>query len=281
MNIGIIGLDTSHAEALTRVLHASAAGMRVTAAWPGGSPDLELSASRVEGISCRMRDEHGVELLDSPEAVAERCDRLMILSMDGRTRVTQVARTVARRRPTFIDKPLALTADAAHGIAGLLKRANASWFSASVLRFSEGVSDGTGKKGEVRVEAPLLWNEGSPGWFWYGVHAVELLFAAMGPGVEAVRVTPTPDGERLDARWRDGRTGEVDGKTAGDSEFALWRGGRRITVTPDFARLGAQIGEFFATRIPPVDTNEMLEVVAVLEAANRSRAAGGAWVRLM
>src|SRR6202012_1673732 len=67
IRIGIIGTDTSHATAFTRILNDPSSpdhvpGARVVAAFKGGSPDIEESASRIERFtkelgraSCRER----------------------------------------------------------------------------------------------------------------------------------------------------------------------------------------------------------------------------------
>ena len=46
--IGMIGLDTSHVTAFTRFINDPAKnfGCKVVAGYPGGSPDVEASASR-------------------------------------------------------------------------------------------------------------------------------------------------------------------------------------------------------------------------------------------
>ena len=54
LRAGIIGLDTSHVVAFTRLLNAPSpkpelAGVRVVAAYPGGSPDIPSSRDRAAG----------------------------------------------------------------------------------------------------------------------------------------------------------------------------------------------------------------------------------------
>ena len=56
LRAGIIGLDTSHVVAFTQLLNAAnpkpeVAGVRVVAAYPGGSPDIPSSRDRVEGFT--------------------------------------------------------------------------------------------------------------------------------------------------------------------------------------------------------------------------------------
>src|SRR5690554_1651592 len=94
LKIGIIGLDTSHATIFTELLndrehpfHVS--GGTVVAAYPGGSADFELSYSRIEGYTKIVRDQFNVQIMQSPEAVAELSDAILLLSVDGRVHLEQ------------------------------------------------------------------------------------------------------------------------------------------------------------------------------------------------
>ncbi len=67
IRVGIIGLDTSHVTAFTKILNdpkaeGDLAGVRIVAAYPGGSPDIPSSADRVEGFTKTLRDA-GVEIV--------------------------------------------------------------------------------------------------------------------------------------------------------------------------------------------------------------------------
>ena len=58
LKVGIIGLDTSHVVAFTKLLNnpkakGDLAGVRVVAAFPGGSPDIPSSRDRVAGLHRR------------------------------------------------------------------------------------------------------------------------------------------------------------------------------------------------------------------------------------
>ena len=61
IRIGLIGLDTSHAVAFTQLLNDPSRpdhvpGARVVAAFKGGSPDIEASATRIEKFTAELRD---------------------------------------------------------------------------------------------------------------------------------------------------------------------------------------------------------------------------------
>ena len=63
LRIGIVGTDTSHVPAFTKMLHDEALGAKVVAAWKGGSPDLPQSANRVEQYAEELRTKYGVEIV--------------------------------------------------------------------------------------------------------------------------------------------------------------------------------------------------------------------------
>src|SRR5688572_670848 len=77
LRAGIIGCDTSHVPAFTKVINApdakgALARIEVVVAYPGGSPDLAASRDRVEGYTKELRAA-GVEIVDSIEQLMEQC----------------------------------------------------------------------------------------------------------------------------------------------------------------------------------------------------------------
>src|SRR5688572_29882970 len=89
LKAGIIGLDTSHALAFTKLFHdaksaAAKANVRVVAAFPGGSPDLPASHTRVAEYTQKMRDLHQVEIVDTIDALLAKVDVVLLESVDGR-----------------------------------------------------------------------------------------------------------------------------------------------------------------------------------------------------
>ena len=72
LRLGMIGLDTSHVIAFTRILNDTSnadhvPGGKVIAAYKGGSDDVESSYTRVDGFTEQLKNEFGVEILDSIE----------------------------------------------------------------------------------------------------------------------------------------------------------------------------------------------------------------------
>src|SRR5688500_10103560 len=94
IRIGLIGLDTSHAGAFTQLLNDPARadhvpGARVVAAFKGGSPDVEASATRVDKFTTELRDKWGIEIVGSIEELVKKVDAVMVTSVDGRTHLPQ------------------------------------------------------------------------------------------------------------------------------------------------------------------------------------------------
>src|SRR5688500_15965080 len=113
LKVGLVGLDMSHAVEFARRLNdpdnvEHVPGGRVAAGVPGGSTDFPLSWSRVQKFTAEVRDKFGVEIVDSPEAVAERADVLLVTTADGRLHRVLFDRLLKFNRPMFIEKPLTL-----------------------------------------------------------------------------------------------------------------------------------------------------------------------------
>lgn len=116
LSIALIGLDTSHVSAFTKLLNDPddphhIAGAKVTAAYPGGSADLFASYSRVDKFTAELKEKYGVAIVDTPEAAAEAADVVFITSVDGRVHLHQFERVVSYQKPVFVDKPFAVSVE--------------------------------------------------------------------------------------------------------------------------------------------------------------------------
>src|SRR5207237_9269485 len=144
LRAGIIGLDTSHVVAFTGLLNGPKAegalkGVRVVAAYPGGSPDLPASRDRVAGYTSTLRDKYHVEIVGSIDELLKKVDVVLLESVDGRPHLEQARPVFKARKPVFIDKPVAGSLADAIEIFKLAKESNTPCFSSSSLRFSPGI----------------------------------------------------------------------------------------------------------------------------------------------
>ncbi|MGB9612196.1 MAG: Gfo/Idh/MocA family protein, partial [Bryobacteraceae bacterium] len=288
LRLGIVGTDTSHVIAFTSILNdpnhpGHVPGARVAAAFKGGSPDLAASRDRVDKHAAELASRFGVEIVPDIPTLLGKVDAVLLESVDGRVHLAQFREIARSGKPVFIDKPLASTYEDAREIAELARRFGVPWFSSSALRYSSalaGLRSGP-------VDGAFVW---APGPLepthrldlsWYGIHAVEILYTLMGPGCEEVSRTFAPDAEIVTGRWKDGRVAAIrlvrpysaygavvfSGKQVRQSQQDLYTGYRGLVV---------QIVNFFQTRVPPVPEQETLEMFSFMDAAQRSREAGGA-----
>lgn len=289
--IGMIGLDTSHAVSFTKLLNDERAefhvpGGKVTVAFPGGSPDFPRSIERVRPFADQLVREYGVALVDSPEHVAERCDAILLTSVDGRVHAEQLRSIVRYGKPVFVDKPFALSTAEAEAMVRLAGQEGVALMSSSALRYARKLRealDVDGGEGDVigaDLCGPLKWEPTQPGYFWYGIHAIEMMYAAMGRGCAEVRATCTDRHDVLVGRWRDGRIATVRGSASAAYGAVVHRerGSRAVQVDareePYYVGLLREVIRMFHTGQSPLDEQETLELIRFVEAANESRETG-------
>jgi Oxidoreductase family, NAD-binding Rossmann fold len=294
LRAGIIGLDTSHVVAFTKLLNnpkaqGDLAGVRVVAAYPGGSPDVASSRDRVVGYTKQLRETFGVEIVDSVEALLPKVDVVLLESVDGRPHLEQVKPVLKARKPVFIDKPVAGSLADAIQVFDLARQNNVPVFSSSSLRFSPGIAAmrNNPKVGDVigcAAYGPCSLEEHHPDLFWYGVHGVETLFTIMGTGCESVVRVQTKGTELVTGTWKGGRVGTFRGIRDGKSGYgALVFGSKDIVPSGGsggYEPLVVEICKFFKTGTPPVSAEETLEIFAFMEAADESKRQGGVPVTL-
>jgi len=297
IRIGIVGLDTSHVVAFTQLLNDAKnpnyiPGAKVVAAFKGGSPDVESSASRVEGFTKTLQEKWGVEIVDSIEVLCTKVDAVLLESVDGRPHLAQAKPIFAAKKKVFIDKPLAGSYADGVEIARLAKDSGTPFFSASSVRFYEAITKtkedpALGKVLGCDAFSPASLEPHHPDLFWYGVHGVEALFTVMGPGCESVRCSFDKDTHLVVGKWKDGRTATYRGIRKGKADYGVTIFGEKavrsslaVQAKNDYHNLVVEIVKFFKTGTPPVSVEEMLEVLAFMQAADVSKAKGGAEVRL-
>jgi hypothetical protein len=297
LRVGIIGLDTSHVVAFTALLNDPKAsqhvpGARVVAAFKGGSPDIKESSGRLEGFTKTLQEKWGVEIVDSIPVLCEKVDAVLLESVDGRPHLEQVRPVFAAKKRVFIDKPLAGCWKDGVEIARLSKESGTPFFSASSVRFYETIlkTKQDPKLGKILgcdSFGPCSLEAHHPDLFWYGVHGVEALFTVMGTGCESVTRVSTPDFDLVVGKWKDGRIGTFRGSRRGAHDYGVTLFGDKAERTSlgvegknGYANLVVEIVKFFRTGVPPVSVEEMIEVLAFMQAADVSKARGGAEARL-
>ena len=100
---------------------------------------MEISISRVSGFTNELRTMYGVPIMDSPEAVADASDLILILASDGRLHLGLFKSVVGRGKPVFVDKPFAISADDAEEIFKIAADTGTHVFASSGFRYADGL----------------------------------------------------------------------------------------------------------------------------------------------
>ena len=285
--LGLLGLDTPHVVHMARLLGSGeVTGGRIVAAYPGGSDDFELSRSRVKGYTATLKNEFGVAILDDPEAVAEQADIVLITAVDGRCHRALLEATIGLGKPTFIDKPFATSLADAQAMVDLAEARGVPLMSCSSWRYHEPFQAAIRSHSSVLGCDVFGWLEfeaTQPGLFWYGIHCVEMVIAAMDVGCVRVSVMASHDVDLISAEWADGRVATIRGMRCGAYTFGgvlhTENGPVRFDDDGNTSRTRhARLLEAILANLPhgrsAVPTGQMLEVMRLIEAANESRALG-------
>lgn len=293
IKIGIIGLDTSHSPAFTKLFNAEnprpeLAGFKVVAAYPYGSRDIESSYSRISDYIKQVK-ELGVEITDSIEDLLRKVDVVLLETNDGKPRLEQARKVIKAKKPFFIDKPVAASFLDTKKIYQEAAGNQVPIFSASSLRYMSNAQavryeEKIGKVLGCDAFSPATLEVGHPDLFWYGIHGVEILFTVMGPGCESVTRSSTSDADVVVGKWKDGRIGTFRGMRAGKHEYggtAFGSSGNLFLGNYEgYEPLAVKIAEFFKSSVSPVDPLETLEIYAFMEAADESKRRGGEAVEI-
>ncbi len=289
--IGMIGLDTSHVIAFTKLMHDSKKhyNCRVVAGFAGGSPDIKSSWDRVEDYTKQMREKFGVKIVDSIEELCAQVDGVMLMSLDGRCHLEQICPVIAANKPVYIDKPMAGSLEDVIEIFRRAREAKVPCWSSSSLRYCPGIIGmrNNEKVGEVLgcdAFSPCYLEEHHPDFYWYGVHGIEILYTIMGPGCSKVNRVQTEDTEFVTGVWSDGRIGTFRGLRSGKKDYgAMVYGSKGIVPSGRFTGYGELVEEivkFFETGKVPIPPEETIEIFAFMSAADKSKANGGAAVTI-
>jgi predicted dehydrogenase len=309
VKVGVLGLDNYQAVAFTQLFNSpkaegDLAGLKVVAAYPTGSEDIEESVVGLPKWKAQIQ-KFGVELVDSPEDLLARVDAVIIMSLDGRKHLQQARQVLEAHKPLYIARPMAASLADVIEIFRIAKETKTPCWSSSQHRFSPGFAGMTNhpEVGNVigcDVYGGCPTEPHHPELFWHAVHSMDTLYTIMGPGCERVSCTSTPMALCITGVWADGRIGTYRGIKQGAVKYsATVFGDKGVSVagvyghgvpiagvvpTKDkymgYEGIAIEIAKFFKGAPAPVSAAETTEVFAFMQAAHESQQHGGAAVKL-
>ncbi len=242
-------------------------GARIVQVW---DPD-QAAAQQLADI-CRI-----ARVTDSPEQCCAGVDAVLIVDDGSGAQWKYATHPLRNHVPVFCDKPLAMTAREAQAVARLVRETKTPFMSASSLRF---VPDIKKLRRELAASGPAQLATAACGneLVYYGVHALSMIYAVLGRGALSAINVGRPGRNLVRLRFNGDRdvvllVAEKETMRAGYQICLYGQKGWR-SVTPDLTNLYSYLLEAFlemlATGRESVPVEEEVEVIAALEAGQRS-----------
>ena len=292
LKIGIIGLDTSHTVAFTKLLQGDVPaeqkveGMRVVNAMRFPSP---FQAEEGQDERQAQLEELGVTMKATVSELAEGMDALFLEINDPALHLEFFEQVAGLGLPIFLDKPLAANLAEGKKIVEIAEANGTSIWSASSLRFIRKLA---AAKVEV-VGPPKFCNvfgalgKASAGSdvVWYGVHVTEMLVASMGVGAVSVTAREDNNGVVAIVNYPEERRAVAEYNRGCYTYGGRIQAGSAVAYFDNrgdvlYYNLLLKIKEFLDTGVAAVPLDETLEVQASMDAVESSMAADGATIQL-
>ena len=289
IKLGMLDFDSSHSVEFTkRINHIDSpesqwvTGAKIVIACPGES---KMSPERIPGFTAKIK-EYGVPLVDKPAEMIGKVDGMLIESVDGSVHLERARPFLEAGIPCFVDKPFTCSTADARELIRLSEKKKLPIFSSSSLRYVPELVEylSGGKAGRIEgclTYGPASLAERNPGLFNYGIHAIEVLYAVMGPGCQRVSTMSDAGADVATGYWKDGRVASIRGIRKGRSGFGLTVFAEKeirpltLPTTNIYRELLKRVISMFETGKSPLDPAITLEIVAFIEAANKSAANHG------
>lgn len=285
MKIGIVGAENTHSAAIAQMLNKEMlfGRARVTQLWGETRALAREVAARTDIPRCVRR----------PEEMIGGVDGVVIAHRHAKYHIPAALPFIEAGIPVFVDKPFSITVREGRALLRRAETLGVPVTSFSVLPEQSSFRDALCKPlrsaGEVRwVQSSGPCDVRSPwgGLFFYGVHQVETLLKALGPGIEWAQVhragRSNPHAVAVLGYRRGGPIvtlamlapsprAEFRIQAMGEKAFVDWT----LRLDPSPYRAGMRkVLRMFRDGTKPYSAEQILEPIAVLEAMHRSFKSG-------
>jgi len=187
MRIGIVGAENSHTAAIARTLNVRKAcgRARVVAVW-GETKAFAVEAAEAGQIPRIVR---------RPEEMIGEIDGVMVDHRHAKHHMPAVRAFIEAGVPAFVDKPFSFTVREGWDLLKLARRKHVAVTSFSTIpeqaAFRQDLRKqvrSAGKITAIEASGPCDLKSKYGGVFFYGIHQVDAILKAFGPGIEAVQV---------------------------------------------------------------------------------------------
>lgn len=215
VDIGIVGLDTSHGESFAKTLSEQSPA-RITGVWDGGDV-------RSESYTRTFCERHEAHRYDDPHEMSDDVDAVMVLTVNWDTHREIAVPFLESGVPTMVDKPIAGNLDDIRAIEDAVD--GTPFFGGSAVPYHSAV-----RSYDLNADGRSLYCVGYDDPFYYGVHLVDTVCKIVDENWATVSPSDSP-GQTVDVVFQDGTYVNLRFDSPSDEEqFAFLSIGNRSTV---------------------------------------------------
>lgn len=206
--IAILGSDSSHVEAFTKLINLPKAPFRsrarVVSIW---GEDIQQTASKANDLGI-------FNVCNSPEQALAGVNYVFVLGRFPESHYSPAKLALEKGLSTFVDKPFVNDSKHAEELMGLAQKQKAKLMSCSAYRFSREIQKlrGIFQKQPFKsavMTGPRECNDLGPDprfkdLFFYGVHAVEALLQIFGDDIIDIKASSSDRGTFAVLKYRNG-----------------------------------------------------------------------------
>jgi len=286
VKVAVIGLDTSHTIQFIKRMQDPGCedkwkvdGLRAISCMRFETPfqnrqGLDERQKQIEGW--------GVKVTEDFEEAIQGCDAIMLEINDPAYHLEYFSRCAGLGKPVFLDKPMADDIRSGLKIYETAKKNNTRVFSSSSLRFVTELEEAVKTVDDPQYASmfgPLGIAPAGSSIVWYGVHAFEMLQKAMGRGAISTLAVKDDAGVTVVIEYPDKRRGVVEltegayvygGSIRSSRDAAAFI----VDMSMAYTLQLREVADFFRGGEAPLTIEDTLEVMDLLDSAERSYASG-------
>jgi predicted dehydrogenase len=274
LNLGLVGVNTSHADAFSRIFNGDdeqppvVKGARISHVW-GNDMERVESLAATHAIRNRVADPR--EMIGDIDGV------LIVDDTGGGATHADLARPFLEAKlPVFVDKPMITSYADAVALFDLAEANGVPLMSCSALRFPVELGDARAAFESAGTLSSII-SVGPGEWFYYGIHAVELLGAITDARPQWVQRHAFDEKDVAIVAYDSGPVAVVETLRDAAYTFHITAFGSEglatmeVTDMPGFyANTMREVVRMMETKQAPLTRLQTLDVLAILHAGNRS-----------
>lgn len=270
----MLGVNTSHADAFATIFNgtpdapAAIDAASIVAIWGGDQ-------ARIDEL---MAKHHISTQLANPADAIGSVDGVLVVDDTGGGEIhAELARPYLEAGiPTFVDKPMTTRYADAADLFAIAERTGTPLLSCSALRFAVELEAARERLAEIAPLSSII-SVGPGDWYYYGVHAVELLGAVVGTGATSVIRHAYPERDVAIIPYESGPVAVVETLRDASYVFELTAYGANghcsFTVNDAagfYTNTMREVVRMIETRQSPLSAAQTLEILGILQAGVRS-----------